>query len=156
MPGTWLDAWDANVYSRVTSDSALAHVVEARAEAQQPVAITSAAWAEVVNGFELSRRRGRPSPSLRDAHVWQRRAVSDGLVEVLPLDEPAARTLGILRGRASPNRSTSWTFDAAIAATCWVHGYAVVTRNRADFVELAELIATHIGGEPLLVTPPPA
>ena len=75
---------------------------------------------------------------------------------MLPLDEPAGRTLGILRGRASPNRSTSWAFDAAVAATCWVHGYAVVTRNRADFDELAGLIATHIGGEPLLVTGPPA
>ena len=74
---------------------------------------------------------------------------------MLPLDEPAARTLGILRGRASPNRSTSWAFDAAIAATCWVHGYAVVTRNRADFDELAELIATHIGGERLVVAAPP-
>jgi predicted nucleic acid-binding protein len=151
-----LAAWDTNVLSRVAPGSPLARFVEARAAAREPIAIAAPAWSEVVNGAESARRRGRMTPWMDAAFRWQRTAIADGVVRVLPLDEPAARTLGILRGRASSNRSTSWAFDAAIAATCWVHGYAVVTRNRADFDELAELIAKHIGGEPLLVTGPPA
>ena len=153
---TRLEAWDTSVYSRVASGSRLARVVEARARAQQPIAIAAPTWSEVVGGFVAAERRGQATSRLRAAHVWQRNAIADGLVRVLPLDEPAARALGILRGRASPNRSTSWAFDAAIAATCWVNGYAVVTRNRADFDELASMIATHIGGAALSVVAPPA
>ncbi len=151
-----LAAWDTNVLSRAAPGSMLARFVEARAAAREPIAIAAPVWSEVVTGAEAAARRGRMTPWMHAAFRWQRNAIADGLVRVLPLDEPAARALGILRGRASPNRSTSWAFDAAIAATCWVNGYAVVTRNRADFDALAEVIATHIGGEPLLVTGPPA
>lgn len=150
-----LAAWDTNVLSRVGPGSPLAQVVEAHAAARAPIAIAAPAWSEVVNGVETAERRGRMTPWMHAAFRWQRNAIAHGLLRVLPLDEPAARTLGILRGRASPNRPTSWVFDAAIAATCWVHGYAVVTRHRADFDELAQLIATHIGGEPLYVAAPP-
>ena len=150
-----LAAWDTNVLSRAAPGSPLARFVEGRAAAREPIAVAAPAWSEVVNGAETAERRGQMTPRMRAAFGWQRTAIGDGLVRVLPLDEPAARTLGILRGQASPNRSTSWAFDAAIAATCWVHGYAVVTRNRADFDELAELIATHIGGERLVVAAPP-
>ena len=149
MNGPDLAAWDTNVISRAVPGSEAAATIAARAEAGTPIAVPAVAWSEVVAGYEHAARRGVVPPSLRAAHAWQRNVVSSGDVEVLSLDELAARALGTLRGRTSLQRSKTWDRDAAIAATCWAHGYAVVTRNVHDFESLAEIIRQHVGG-PLL------
>src|SRR5215218_10272047 len=119
-----LEAWDTNVISRAVPGSAAGKTIAARAAAGVPIAVPAVAWSEVVAGYENAvRQRGAGvSVSLQAAHAWQRTAIASGDVEVLPLDELAARALGVLRGRTSLQKSKAWDRDAAIAATCWAHG----------------------------------
>jgi predicted nucleic acid-binding protein len=72
---------------------------------------------------------------------------------VLPLTAEAAEIAGELRAQqAFPPTSTrrrkgsrgeqhvAWIMDLFIAATVWVHGYDLVTRNVGDFERIAELL----------------
>lgn len=50
-----------------------------------------------------------------------------------PVTEAIARRAGELRGRLQATGQTRTQADMLIAATALVHGFAVVTRNEADF-----------------------
>lgn len=97
--------------------------------AGRPVAVTSVTVGELLNGVrELP--RGRRRDNLREAVESFLRLQSE---QVLAYDEAAARSYApILDARRIDGRPMG-VEDAMIAATCWVHGAALATRNTRDF-----------------------
>lgn len=117
--------------------------------AGSPVAMPSAVIAEIVFGLV---RTGLREPRARAHRDWLLDLVNRALV-VLPLTAEAAEIAGELRAQqAFPPTGTrrpkgsrgeqhvAWIMDLFIAATVWVHGYDLVTRNVGDFERIAELL----------------
>jgi predicted nucleic acid-binding protein len=72
---------------------------------------------------------------------------------VLPLTADAAEVAGALRAQqgvpptgtrrrkgSRGEQHVGWMMDLFVAATAWVHGYDLVTRNVGDFERIAELL----------------
>ena len=88
---------------------------------------------EIARGAEMKRRRDPTAAGHLDAWLEKTRsAFSD---RTLPVSEAIATEWG----RLSALR-TRGDVDGLIAATAIVHGYAVVTRNKADFADLGIMV----------------
>ncbi len=52
------------------------------------------------------------------------------------------------RGRMGAARLRALRNDVLLAATAWVHDAAVMTKNRADFARIAEVLPVRVVGPP--------
>lgn len=96
------------------------------------------AYMSVITASELLAGVERASTAQRKA---QRGAFVENLLSIIPVLEfsmPIARTHARMLAALSKN-VTAGAHDAAIAATAIHHGYAVLTRNIADFKIFAGL-----------------
>ncbi len=101
---------------------------------------------------------------------WFVGVVASDLVEILPLDRPAAIVAGRLRAMqptppagarrtgVKPAQRAGWVLDIQIAACAWTNGHRIVTENWHDFEAVRDLIAMLYPDTPPLVvaSPPPA
>lgn len=82
---------------------------------------------ELRRGVELIRHRGDTDQAER-LQAWLMEVVDEYRDAILPFDLDAAQVWGRLR---VPHPESA--LDKQIAATAWIHGLTVVTRNTADF-----------------------
>jgi toxin FitB len=102
-----------------------AFFLEAAAQ-QTPLYLSVVTLGELRRGVELIRHRG----DLAQAKLlerWLNSVMKDFQHQILPFDADAAQVWGRLR---VPNAHNE--IDKQIAATAWVHGLTVVTRNIRD------------------------
>jgi predicted nucleic acid-binding protein len=158
-------AWDTTLVSRLYPDGELErHLLECT-HAGEPVGVTAPTVMEVVRGLEAT---AASKPRIAPALTWFIRLVASDLVEILPLDRPAAIVAGKLRAMqptpptgsrrkgVKPEQRAAWVLDIQIAACAWTHGRQIATENRHDFEALGNLIAKlYPEASPLAVAPPP-
>lgn len=65
---------------------------------------------------------------------------------------PGGRRPGVSRSKAEER--VSWYADILIAATAFVHGYDLMTRNTTDFQRIAAAMPTDSPGDALQVHQP--
>jgi predicted nucleic acid-binding protein len=143
-------AWDTSLVSRLVPASPAYDAVLAAAESGAPVGVPTPVLAEVSYGVARSAAR---LPALIETHAWLGELIASGLLVALPLTAVAAEVAGELRaharippagsarrGRAKAEQRVGWVMDLMIAATTWVHGYDIVTRNARDYERIAELL----------------
>jgi predicted nucleic acid-binding protein len=157
-------AWDTTLVSRLYPGGALErHLLECAYEGL-PVAVTTPTVMEVVRGLQAT---ATENPGMTPGLRWFIRLVTSDLVEILPLDRPAAIVAGRLRALhpipptgarrkgVKPEQRAGWVLDIQIAACAWTHGYDIVTENLRDFEALREIVATlYPDASPLVVTAP--
>jgi predicted nucleic acid-binding protein len=149
-------AWDTTLVSRLYPGGALERVLLERAHEGAPVAVTAPTVMEVVRGIQAS---ASENPRLIGDRLaaglqWFIGLVASDLVEILPLDRPAAIVAGRLRALhpipptgarrkgVKPEQRAGWVLDIQIAACAWTHGHEIATENLHDFQTLRDLIAT--------------
>jgi predicted nucleic acid-binding protein len=153
-------AWDTTLVSRLYPGGTLERRLIQAAQAGETVAVTAPTVMEVVRGLQASARAATALP-------WFIRLVTSDLLEILPLDRPAAilagrlRALhptpptGVRRKGVKPEQRAAWVLDIQIAACAWTHGLDIATENVRDFETLSELIARlHPSASPLAVSGP--
>jgi predicted nucleic acid-binding protein len=160
-------AWDTTLVSRLYPGGALERALLERAHEGAPVAVTAPTVMEVVRGIQASAAENprpigdQPAPGLQ----WFIGLLTSDLVEILPLDRPAAIVAGRLRARhpipptgarrkgVKPEQRAGWVLDIQIAACAWTHGHEIATENLHDFQTLRDLIAAlYPNTSPLVVT----
>jgi predicted nucleic acid-binding protein len=155
-------AWDTTLVSRLYPGGPLErHLLEC-AHSGLPVAVTAPTVMEVVRGIQAT---AADRPLLAPALAWFIRLVTSDLVEILPLDRPAAILAGRLRALhpipptgarrkgVKPEQRAGWVLDIQIAACAWTHGRGIATENLRDFEVLRDLIAAlYPDTSPLVVT----
>ncbi len=160
-------AWDTTLVSRIYPGGPLERRLLDSASAGEPVAITAPTIMEVVRSLEAT---AASEPQVAAGLSWFIRLIASGLVEVLPLDRPAAILAGCLRAKqptpptiaarrkgAKPEQRAGWVLDIQIAACAWTHGRGIATENRGDFESLSDLIAKlYPDASPLAVASPPS
>lgn len=143
-------AWDTTLVSRLYPGGALErHLLEC-AHSGVPVAVTAPTVMEIVRGIQAT---AAAKPQIAPALTWFIGLVTSDLVEILPLDRPAAIVAGRLRamhpvpptgvrrGGVKPEQRAGWVLDIQIAACAWTHGREILTENLRDFEALGDLIA---------------
>jgi predicted nucleic acid-binding protein len=158
-------AWDTTLVSRIYPGGPLERHLLDRAKEDEPVAITAPTVMEVVRGLQATTT---DEPRIALVLTWFVGLVASDLVEILPLDRPAAIVAGRLRAMqptpptgarhmgVKPEQRAGWVLDIQIAACAWTHGREIATENRHDFETLRDLIAKlYPDGSPLVVTPSP-
>lgn len=164
-------AWDTTLVSRLYPGGALERALLERAHEGASVAVTAPTVMEVVRGIQATAGEN-PRPigdRLATGLQWFIGLVASDLVEILPLDRPAAIVAGRLRALhpipptgarrkgVKPEQRAGWVLDIQIAACAWTHGYEIVTENLHDFQTLRDLIATlYPDTSPLVVSTPAA
>lgn len=160
-------AWDTTLVSRVYPGGPLERRLLDSAGAGESIAITAPTVMEVVRGLQAT---AASKPTVAAALPWFIRLIASGLVEVLPLDRPAAILAGRLRAAqptppttgarrrgTKPEQRAGWVLDIQIAACVWTHGREIATENRGDFEVLGGLIAKlYPDAPPLAVALPPS
>jgi predicted nucleic acid-binding protein len=159
-------AWDTTLVSRLYPGGALERALLERAHEGAPVAVTAPTVMEVVRGIQAT---AGENPGIATGLQWFIGLVASDLVEILPLDRPAAIVAGRLRALhpvpptgarrkgVKPEQRAGWVLDIQIAACAWTHGYEILTENLHDFQTLREDIATlYPDASPLAVTAPAA
>jgi predicted nucleic acid-binding protein len=157
-------AWDTTLVSRLYPGGALERHLLERANGGLPVAVTTPTVMEVVRGLQAT---ATENPGMAPGLRWFIRLVTSDLVEILPLDRPAAIVAGRVRARhpipptgarrkgVKPEQRAGWVLDIQIAACAWTHGRELATENLRDFQTLRDLIATlYPNTSPLIVTAP--
>lgn len=133
----------------VPDGPAYAAVIRA-ADAGLPIAVPTVVFSEVSYGVKLASGR---NPALVMNYEWLLGLIADALLQPLALDieaadvagelramQPIPPTTGTKRTTEKPERRAGWVLDLFVAATAWVNGCDVVTRNRRDFERIAELL----------------
>jgi predicted nucleic acid-binding protein len=159
-------AWDTTLVSRLYPGRPAERRLLDCAREGEPVAITAPTVMEVVRGVQAAVAR---KSSMAQALTWLTRLLTSDLVEILPLDRPAAIVAGRLRAEhpappsgarragVKPEQRAGWVMDIQIAACAWTHGRGIATENLRDFEVLSGLIAQlYPETSPLVVTGPPA
>jgi predicted nucleic acid-binding protein len=157
-------AWDTTLVSRLYPGGALERALLERAHDGAPVALTAPTVMEVVRGIQAA---ASSNPRIAPGLQWFIGLVASDLVEILPLDRPAAIVAGRLhalhpipptgarRKGVKPEQRAGWVLDIQIAACAWTHGRELATENLRDFQTLRDLIATlYPDASPLVVTAP--
>jgi len=132
--------------------------------AGDPVALPTPVIGEIFYGlFREDKRR----PEFLHHARWLQSLLEDRIVESLPvttdvailaaeilaaLPVPGARRPGDSRSKAEDR--VSWHADILIAATAFVHGYDLMTRNVKDFERIPAAMPTDAPGDALQVHPP--
>jgi predicted nucleic acid-binding protein len=129
-----------------------------------PIAVPTPVLSEVAFGVA---QRADIQPALVNQYEWLLDLIERSILQPLPLTVLAASVAGELRarqpapptgdrkrGRAKPEQRVGWFLDLMIAATAWVHGCDIVSRNTADFERIAELLPAPDDDSRLLATPP--
>ncbi len=155
-------AWDTTLVSRLYPGGPLERALLERAHSGLPVAVTAPTVMEVVRGIQAT---AADRPHLAPALAWFIRLLTSDLVEILPIDRPAAILAGRLRALhpipptgarrkgAKPEQRAGWVLDIQIAACAWTHGRGIATENLRDFEVLRDLIAAlYPDTSPLVVT----
>lgn len=159
-------AWDTTLVSRIYPGGPLEQHLLYCAGKDDPLAVTAPTVMETVRGLqEASAAKTAMAAALR----WFTTLIASDLIEILPLDRPAAILAGRLRathpspptgGRrkgTKPEQRAGWVLDIQIAACAWTQGRQIATENLRDFEALSGLIATlYPDAPPLAVTGPPA
>ena len=158
-------AWDTTLVSRIYPGGSLERHLLEQAHADEPVAITAPTVMEVVRGLQAT---AADRPPIALALPWFVRLLTSDLVEILPLDRPAAIVAGRLRAMqptpptgarrkgVKPEQRAAWVLDIQIAACAWTHGRQIATENRRDFEALRDLIAElYPDAPPLVITRSP-
>ncbi|HEX8054700.1 MAG TPA: hypothetical protein VF517_17060 [Thermoleophilaceae bacterium] len=153
-------AWDTTLLSRVQPAGDAVEYVLGRAAAGEPVRVAAPAVLEVTYGYEL--RAGR-DPRFRSLLDWFTHLMASGTFRVVPLDGRAAVVAGRVRAamphppggrkrdpRSKTMRQAAWLLDIQIAASAFAAGLDVATANRADFDEIAAVLATLFPAAPRL------
>ncbi len=164
-------AWDTTLVSRLYPGGAVERALLEHAHEGAPVAVTAPTVMEVVRGIQATAGES-PRPigdRLAAGLQWFIGLVASDLVEILPLDRPAAIVAGRLRALhpipptgarrkgVKPEQRAGWVLDIQIAACAWTHGHEIATENLHDFQALRELITTlYPDASPLLVSAPAA
>jgi predicted nucleic acid-binding protein len=159
-------AWDTTLASRIYPGGPLERYLLNQARADEPVAVTAPTVMEVVRGLQAT---AAAKPGIALALTWFVGLVASDLVEILPLDRPAAIVAGRLRAMrptprtgarrkgVKPEQRAGWVLDIQIAACAWTHGHQLATENRHDFEALRDLIARlYPDTSPLVVASPPS
>lgn len=105
--------------------------------AKRPPAITSISVFEALFGFENKAAR----VGALDDRTLQDRLRCEQLISVcpvLPFDQPAATIAAYIFSRLSQSHRNKHWRDIFITATALAHGHGIATRNRDDFVLIAE------------------
>jgi predicted nucleic acid-binding protein len=157
-------AWDTTLVSRLYPGGALERALLERAHEGAPVAVTAPTVMEVVRGIQTT---ASEHPRIGAGLQWFIGLVASDLVEILPLDRPAAIVAGRLRALqpipptgarhkgVKPEQRAGWVLDIQIAACAWTHGHEIATENLHDFQTLRDLIAAlYPNTSPLIVTAP--
>ena len=153
--------------SRIYPAGPLERYLLDQARTDEPVAVTAPTIMEVVRGLQAT---AADKPGIALALNWFVGLVASDLVEILPLDRPAAIVAGRLRAvqptpptgarrkGVKPQQRAGWVLDIQIAACAWTNGHQIVTENRHDFEAVRDLIAKlYPDTSPLVVaSPPPA
>jgi toxin FitB len=99
-----------------------------QATAQQtPLYLSAITVGELRRGIELIRHRGDQTQAVL-LERWLGKLLKDFSHQVLPFEADTAQVWGRLRVPHPENE-----IDKQIAATAWVHGLTLVTRNVIDF-----------------------
>lgn len=157
-------AWDTTLVSRLYPGGTLERALLEYAHEGMPVAVTAPTVMEVVRGIQAT---AGANPRIAPGLEWFIGLVASDLVEILPLDRPAAILAGRLRALhpapptgarrkgVKPEQRAGWVLDIQIAACAWTHGREIATENLRDFQTLRDLIAAlYPDTSPLLVTAP--
>jgi len=129
-----------------------------------PIALPSPVLGEIFYGLF---REGRRRPEFVNQALWLKSLIDDSIVTVLSLNADAAILAAEVRSRvpfpgrrgAGAQRSraedrVAWYADILIAATTFVHGRDLVTRNVRDFLRLAAAIPVDNPADALGVAEP--
>lgn len=122
---------DTNVLSELRKKNRCAPAVAAwqLAASEEELFISVISLMEIKHGILMARRKDPPfAKLLEDWYEMQVKPAFDGYV--LPIDLPVSERCAVLLGER-----TRGLADALIAATAYVNGLVLVTRNTADFAD---------------------
>jgi hypothetical protein len=123
---------DTNVLSEPMRVQPSANVLAWLRETEERFAITSISVGELFTGIRLLPQGSRRSGLIGAVDSTLARLAG----QVLPYDEPAARSYAIMRELSSRAGRALSVEDGMIAAICEIHGAKLATRNTKDFLGL--------------------
>jgi len=112
-------------------------------------------------------REGKRRPEFLHHAQWLQGLLDDRIVESLPVTATAAILAAEIRvalpvpggrrpgsSRSKAEERVSWYVVILVAATAFVHGYDIMTRNTADFERISAVTQTDSPGDVLLAHRP--
>ncbi|MEM7792978.1 MAG: type II toxin-antitoxin system VapC family toxin [Cyanobacteria bacterium P01_C01_bin.118] len=125
---------DTNILSESTKLRPNAQVLGRLAENSGQFAIASVTYHELTVGY----LRLPDSRKRRELEVYMSQSI-EGILEILPYDNTAARWHAIERTRLSQSGKTPAYVDGQIAAIAAINNLILVTRNTSDFQYFQDL-----------------
>jgi predicted nucleic acid-binding protein len=161
------EVWDTTTAARLRPHSRVMVYAREQRELADPVAFSAGTFSEIAYGLRKAALAGVTAAGVQLA--WLRDQIDTGLIDVLPFDDRAAETAGVLRAemptppstvRRSRERSkaesrVAWILDIQTAATAFVQGYDLISAD-AHHLQIAERLAALAPAAPALqVQAPP-